>query len=320
MNTSSSKKISAAVTPFRWDPSRREQAGRFLSGPAAPAYTGFVPDLRRCCARVLSAAHDCDLVLLGRSPESLFDYLGGALRDTRWSSRLTMLNLSLLGWSTAEIRKRYPHAIEAIRAYLDDAGLSPSAVGSRARPVAFVDLVASGGTFGRMAELLLDWAREIGYDGRAVVRRLRFVAITRAVEPSPKADRWIDRSTWVHRFRPSAISGVAVPYHLWTYMGDYQPKVARTYPPDRWGDEAATTPPRADEHLRALRFATRLYATATEREERLALASELAAQPAMRADRFRSLVTELRIPSADRRPTERRVRARTSIQARGGRG
>jgi hypothetical protein len=269
---------------------------------------------------VLATAGDSDLVFIGRSPESLFEYLGGAFGAAQWSSRLSMLNLSLFGWSLGGIRRLYPGAIEAVRAQLREAGLSPASVASRPHPVAFVDLVYRGGTFGQLTELLLDWAREIGYDERAVVRRLRFVAITSAVDPSPNAERWNQRCAWVRRFRPSAIASVSIPNGLWDYLGNRQEKVTRSHPPERWGDRAAQAPPRDEAHLKALRLAVKLRELAEGRDERLAFASELAGQPAMRFGWFRSLVTELRIPAAKRRPTRARAYARTSVQASGRRG
>src|SRR3954452_19311282 len=67
------------VVPFRWDVTRRERLGRLIDGPAADSYAEFVPDLRACCARVVQAAArmagragQADLLLVGRSPESLF--------------------------------------------------------------------------------------------------------------------------------------------------------------------------------------------------------------------------------------------------------
>jgi hypothetical protein len=310
----------STVTPFRWNTSKHEQMGRFLDGPEAEAYPDFIRDLRRCCARVLSTAGDSHLVFVGRSPESLFEYLGGGLRATPWSPRLSVLNLSLFGWSLREIRRLYPGAIEAVRAQLQETGLSPSSVASRSHQVAFVDLVNRGGTFGQLTELLLDWTREIGYDERAVVRRLRFVAITSAVDPSPNAERWNQRCAWVSRFRPSAIASVSIPAGLWDYLGNWQAKVARSHPPECWGDAGAGAPPRDEAHLKALRLAVKLRQLAEGRDERLAFASELANQPAMRFGWFRSLVTELRVPSANRRPTRARAYARTSVQASGRRG
>lgn len=317
MNSNSPIQRPTAPIPFRWDPSRREQLGRILEGPAAESYPEFVADLRRCCARVVAAAGDSDLVFVGRSPESLFDYLTGALRVTSHASRLTLVNLSLRLSPPRQVRRDYPGAIDAVRAHLDALGLSPRAVASRPRPLAFVDLIYTGATLGGLVDLLLDWAGDAGVDEKAVLRRLRFVGITWTKKPSPNAERWKTQCAWVRRFRPSAVSSVSVPYHLWTYLGDYQPTVARTNPPSRWADDAVSRPPRAEHHLAAVRFAARIAALAGEREERLALASELASQRAMRFDWFRSLVTELRIARASRRPTRRRVRARTGLQARG---
>lgn len=74
--------MNAPEAPFRWDPSRRAQLGTLLRGEPAEQYPEFLDDLRECCARVLALADDGRLVFVERSPESIHDYLGGALADT----------------------------------------------------------------------------------------------------------------------------------------------------------------------------------------------------------------------------------------------
>ena len=88
------------LVPFRWDVTRRERLGALADGPAAESYDGFVDHLRDCCARVTEAAAqlagpagEADAFFVGRSPESLFDYLRGICWGTPWFDRLRMLRL-----------------------------------------------------------------------------------------------------------------------------------------------------------------------------------------------------------------------------------
>src|SRR4051812_44737693 len=95
------------VIPFRWDVSCPEQLGTLLRAPAAEpapaggAYPQFVSDLRDCCAGVLAAACDArdaaepDLLFVGRSPESLHDYLRGVCFETSRRERFHMLAFSM---------------------------------------------------------------------------------------------------------------------------------------------------------------------------------------------------------------------------------
>ncbi len=275
--------------PFRWNLARREQLGHLAQGEEAPSYPELVDDLRECCARVLALSGDCDLVFVGRSPESVFDHLGGLLLDTSWAPRLTLVNVSLRGASDFP-----PEALRALREQLAEAHLSPEAVATRERGVAFVDLVATGGTFGRLAAVLLDWARDVGVDESAVRRRVRFTGITWRTHTSPNTIRWHQRAEWTRQFPPSAIKNASIDGRLWGYLGNLQQKVSPSNTPWRWATDELLSPPRASEHVKALRLALRLFDTGREDALRERFAERLAQERAMREPWFRSLVLELR--------------------------
>ncbi|HEX2202443.1 MAG TPA: hypothetical protein VHG91_04055, partial [Longimicrobium sp.] len=164
--------------PFRWDLARRQRLGSLLDGPPAWDYPAFFDELRECCARVAAAAADGDMVFLGRSPESLFDYLSGALADTAWRDRLVLLNLSMLHDTAEAVARSNPAGLRAVHAQLEAAGLSPAEIAAGERPRVFVDLVYAGRTFGRFLGLLEHWALADGVDVAAVHRRIRFLGIT----------------------------------------------------------------------------------------------------------------------------------------------
>src|SRR5687767_14806566 len=171
------------VVPFRWDVRRREQLGRLLSAtlPDSGGYwgrpwplSGLLNPLRACCARVLTGAGDARLVFVGRSPESLYDYLTGALANTPWADRCDLLSVSL----PRDVHAVSAHALRALREQHRAFGLHPAAIASAPRPVAFADLVWQGRTFGQLSAFFSRWARDEGVDVHAVRRRLRWVGVT----------------------------------------------------------------------------------------------------------------------------------------------
>lgn len=277
--------------PFRWNLTKREQLGGLVDGIESASYRELIDDLRECCGRIVALSADCDMVFIGRSPESIFDYFSGLLLDTSWATRLTLVNLSL----RHDTRGGFPPgALRALREHLGEVHLTPEAIASRQRDVALVDLVATGKTFGELATLLFDWARETGIDGNSVRRRLRFVGITWRRPTSPKTWRWQQHAEWTRQFRPSAIKNVSIEGRLWDYLGNRQQKVATSNPPWRWTDESMLAPPREEEQLKALRLALRLFDIGQTNDHRQLFAACLAKQRAMREPSFRALIIELR--------------------------
>lgn len=292
----------ASAGPFRWDLSRPEQLGTLLRGDPAADYPEFLDDLRACCARVVAHGGEGRLVCVGRSPESIHDYLAGVLADTARGDRCTLLNLSVSRWTVRAIARSSREGLAALRAQLRRMGLSPAEIAAAPYPLALVDLVCTGATLGLLQELLLGWGEEEGVDPAAVRRRLRFVGIVERQAGRPGHWRWARSAEWGAEYRPSALRTVAVPWRLWDYLGNRQGKVSRWNPPLCWGREEMARPPREVEHVAALRLAARVHAHGRGREERERFAAALAAQPEMREKWLRALVGELRgRVAADRR-------------------
>ena len=130
--------------PFRWNVTRREQLGRLALGEETESYPALLDDLRTCCARVVATSEDCDLVFVGRSPESLFDYMSGAFFDTSWRDRLSLLNVSMMDVDRPELRIGAGPNVRVIREHFAALHLTPREIATRERGIAFVDLVASG--------------------------------------------------------------------------------------------------------------------------------------------------------------------------------
>lgn len=294
-----SSKLAEMDVPFRWDVARREQLGRLPAGVEAESYPEFLEDLRICSARIVALSDESDLVFIGRSPESIFDYLSGALSETTWSERLAILNLSVRNIGAAELRIGSGADVHVLRRHLSALHLTPREIASRPRTIALVDLVSSGGTFENVATALTEWARDERFDLNAVRRRLRFIGITWRTKTSPNTRRWHQDAPWLAAFRPSAVKNISIPGRMWGYLGNNQKKVSRTQPQRRWQDtEWRTSPPREAENLESLRLALRIFETARARPEKREFARELARQPALSKPWLRSLLAELKKTAA----------------------
>ncbi len=283
------------MIPFRWNITKREQLGQLVSyGQVAESYPEFIGDLEICCSRILAFCDNSDLVFIGRSPESIFDYLSGILEKTSWYKRCSLLNLSLRFNSVEEIDRELSGAITAVREQLTELSMSPSQIIHRSRPVAFIDLVASGSTFGVLIDLLLHWARETKLDETALKRKLRFVGITERTKNSPNTWRWQQNVKWAKQFQSSCIKNVSIPWRLWGYLGNSQQKVAQSNPPWRWTDESMAQPPKKASNLAALRLAYSIYLRGCEKDSKLSLAKHLITEPAIKEAWFRQLVQQLK--------------------------
>lgn len=280
--------------PFRWDLQHRNQLGSLVEGERAPSYPLFHDQLLVCCSRVIAFGGDADLVFVGRSPESIFDHLSGLLFDSSWLERLTLLHFSMRFEDETLIRERNPGALVSLREYLHHLKLDPHSIARRERPVAFVDLVYSGETFGNLTGILHDWSNESGEDWKAVRRRLRIVGITERTKNSPNTWRWQQHAAWVSLLEHRAVKNVSVPHDLWQYMGNHQEKVSRSYTPLDWGDPDLALPSHLGVRLRGLRLAYELFESGRSKERREEFAALLARERAMEHDWLRRLVVELR--------------------------
>ncbi|MBE0594706.1 MAG: hypothetical protein IH616_20140, partial [Gemmatimonadales bacterium] len=232
---------------------------------------------------------DADLIFVGRSPESLFDYLSGILAGTPWEDRLTLMNVSLKVVSSSRTPPPVAGGTAAVRELLASAGLAPLTVSRRTRPAALIDFVYRGETFGRLLRLLSDWARELGMSPELYHRRLRFVGITERTKNSPNTWRWYQQVSWARRLPPRVLKSVSVPRRFWDYLADDQAKISPSYPPWRWSEPDISQPPRDAQSIAALGVALALYSTGRSQMERRAFARTMATLPAMRSKWFRSL-------------------------------
>ena len=193
-----------------------------------------------------------------------------------------------------------PETHIALREQLAAHGLTPRDIARGAHPVALVDLIYGGETFGKLTECLITWATDSGLDWRAVRRRIRIVGITERQRKGLRIWRWRTLD-WASAYRPSALEGVSVPYWFWTHLGDSDKKVSRPNPPKRWRDPEMVRPPRGADFNEALRIAVALHELGRSRSELDALAAAISMQPAVRHAWCRTLAAELRAASRPNR-------------------
>jgi hypothetical protein len=184
----------------------------------------------------------------------------------------------------------------AFRANLDAVGLAPNQVERRPRPLALVDVVDSGDTLGHVVGFVRHWAEDGASRWRAVAPRLRIVGLTWREHTSPKTWRWQQQqhAEWVRSLPPGAVKNVPIPGRLYGFFSSDAPKIAASFPPERWGDPSEAEPLRDEEARNGLALAVRLFDLGASRAGRDALAAQLVRQPSMREPWLRSLVLELR--------------------------
>ncbi|WP_432852286.1 hypothetical protein ACQPXB_14800 [Amycolatopsis sp. CA-161197] len=279
--------------PHRWDLVRPDQLGSLPTG--APVLW-FLDELTACAAKVLARSEDGDLFFVGRSADSVYDLLSGALTDR---SRLRLLPLSL--GMVGDTDPLAGAEAAQLRANLTDAGLSPAALAGGGAPVVFTDLVHSGSTFRTLVHLLRTWAADEDVAWVEVRRRMRFLSITWRYDTSPKTWRWHQHADWTAELPASAVRNVSLDGDVWAYFGNTQPKLTRSFSREKWGAEDARAPRHDDKTREALAEALAVVAAGRTPEVRDRLVHGIVKEPAIARPWLRALVTELKLP-APRRP------------------
>ncbi|WP_245724784.1 hypothetical protein [Micromonospora citrea] len=290
-----------ASLPFRWDLATPDQLGSMLAGTAEPNLW-FVDDLVECAGRTLARSGNGDLLFVGRSLDSMFDLLSGALAGVSTEQRLARLPFSFARRpiEAGGQRWRLPALTAgqraAARRVLTELGVTPQALARRNRPVVFVDVVWEGSTFTELFNLLDEWVIEAREPWDVVRRKLRFVGVTRRLKTSPKTWRWQQHAGWARRLPARAVVNVSLDRTVWSYLGDHQTKLTRSFRPDRWHlpDDG---PNREDETRQALAEAVALVGYGRSPLGRRGLAKAIAGEPALAEPWLRSLARQLNGPA-----------------------
>jgi hypothetical protein len=282
--------------PFRWDLITPDRFGTLLDGAQRPNLW-FVDDLVACAGTVLARSGNGDLFFVGRSLDSMFDLLGGALHCTAWRGRLYRLPLSFAipgqrvagRWRPGRISQA---ELQRARGILEDLGLSPYALARRRLPATFVDVVHGGSTFTRLFDLLRSWIESEREPWQVIRRKLRFIGVTSRTKTSPNTFRWQQHADWTASLPARSVLNVSLDRLVWSYLGDRQVKLTRTFRPQDWLADQGE-PRRGEDIGAALTEARALVEYGRSRDGRRALAAAMVREPAMAAPWLRALLVQL---------------------------
>jgi hypothetical protein len=274
-----------AGPPFRWDLVTPDQLGS-LAAAREPVRFPYPQDLIVAAGKVVARSGGGDLFFVGRSPDSLFDLLGGALEGTGHARRLHRLAFS-------GRRPMSPAEVRAAREILGAHGVAPQALARSHRPVAMIDLVSEGGTFTNLYGVLRDWIEAEREPWNVIRRKLRFVGLTERRASSPNAYRWQQDLEWPATLPARSVGSVSIEPELWRYLGDQQIKLTRSFGPERWTAEEPDGPQHDERTRAALGEAIGLVCLGREKSCRSLLVRTMAAEPAYAESWLRTLVREL---------------------------
>jgi hypothetical protein len=282
--------------PFRWDLVTPDRLGSMVAEPVDldPVFLDALVD---CSAKLLARTAGGDLVFVGRSLDSIFDLLGGALDGCDPAPRTARLPFSFArGWkvSGTRFRKRPLSGGERDQARVVLAGLdlTPHLLARRHRPVSFVDIVSTGGTFGDLFAVLRDWIEDEHEQWDVIRTKLRFIGVTRRTHTSPNTFRWQQHAAWTPQLPGRSVVNVSLSAPAWHYLADYQVKLTRSFRPEQWLGEA-DGPGRSERTRLALAEAVALVSYGRSAAGRRALIRAIDGEPALTEPWLRSLVQQL---------------------------
>lgn len=287
----------ASAQPFRWDLITPDQLGNLLRDTAEPDLW-FAPPLAECTGRVLARSGGGDLFFVGRSLDSMFDLLGGALAEISQRPTLARLPFSFAGRSVQTDRAwNQPlseRELAQARTILTSLELTPQHLARRRRPATLVDVVYEGFTFTHLFSLLRDWVDEEREPWNVIRRRLRFVGVTIREQTSPNTFRWQQAADWTRQLPASSVLNVSLDERVWFYLGNGQVKL--TIAPDRWLADAQG-PRRSARTKQALAEAVGLVRFGRSREGRALIAQAIAKEPTLSQPWLRLLHRQLSVSS-----------------------
>ncbi|GLY50946.1 hypothetical protein [Lentzea sp. NBRC 102530] len=270
--------------PLRWDLVTPDQLGTMLDDVETPE-VWYLDALAECAGKVLARSGNGDLVFVGRSLDSMYDLLGGAVQD---ADRV----LRRFPVSFERGRGVAPDEVRRVREMAAEIGITPRSLARRERPVTFVDVVWAGGTFERLFTLLEDWIDEERETWPAIRRKLRFVGVTSRTGTSPNARRWHQDADWVRKLPASSVLNVSLEPLVWDYLGNSQTKLTWPYQLRRWREYLREA--KRDERTRtALAEAVHLVALGRTREVQRKIARAMDGEPALSEPWLRALRSHL---------------------------
>jgi hypothetical protein len=278
--------------PFRWDLVRPDRLGTLLDGVREPDLW-FLGELVDCAAKVLARCADGELYFVGRSVDSVYDLLSGALTGTPWQKRLHQLPLSLNGvggWfgelADAETTQ--------LRTNLTASGLAASKLAQGRNPVVFVDIVSTGATFENLYRLLRGWAEDERAAWDVIRRKLRFLGITRRTHTSPNTWRWQQHADWTADLSARAIRNISLDTGVFSYLADRQVKLTPSFARWHWSDIQVRSPDHTTATRQALAEAVAVVEAGRGQATRNRLVQHIVDEPTVNEPWLRALVHQLR--------------------------
>jgi hypothetical protein len=171
-------------------------------------------------------------------------------------------------------------------------GITPHLLARGDRPITFTDVVHGGSTFTELFELLRDWVDRERGQWDVIRQKVRFVGVTIRRKTSPQTFRWQQHAPWTRELPAKAVVNVSLDYHVWSYFGDQQIKLTRSYRPDRWLAES-DGPSRHESTRRALAEAVAIVTYGRSAACRRELARAMSGEPTQAQPWLRSLIGEL---------------------------
>lgn len=280
--------------PFRWKIESPDELGSLINPDFKPE-EWLLLSVRYCAARILTLSQNSRLIFVGRSLDSVHDYLSGILENTSWNNRLSRLNISLYGQSIEHIQEAYPKSFKSLKKYFENLGVDPIAVKSYKIPASFVDVVCEGGTYEQIFKLLNNWSNELQNDSLVMNKKVRFIGITLRKKTSPNTWRWQQQAEWTKFLKSSNIKNVSMDYGFWTYVANYQPKINKAFTPKMWEMDEVKSPIHSEETIKALNEAHFLYNSGKSKSEKLLFVRELLTKQSMKKDWLRALAHEIKV-------------------------
>lgn len=279
--------------PYRWDLVTPAKLGTLLDGVPAPDLW-FVPELATCAGKVLARSAHGDLAFVGRSLDSMFDLLSGAMSGFDDAPALRRLPLSFAReWKGGPRRRRFhPREESAARTVLEGVGITPYLLSRRSRPVCFVDVAYSGSTFTDVFDLIRRWVDDDRAQWDVIRQKIRFIGVTWREKTSPNTFRWAQHNPWTAELPSAAVVSVSMNGRVWGYLGNDQAKLTRTHAPKHWLTDAEG-PGRNEATRAALAEAVAVVAQGRATPIRRLIAQAMRDEPALSEPWLRMLQSHL---------------------------
>lgn len=279
--------------PFRWKIESPDELGSLID-PNFELNDWLLSSVRYCAAKILTFSQNSRLIFVGRSLDSVHDYLSAILEDTSWNYRLERLNISLYGHSIDDIENNYPKSFNSLKNYFEELNIDPVSIKSCKIPTSFVDVVLEGGTYKQIFKLLNDWSVKIENDSVAMNKKIRFIGITQRKKTSPNTWRWQQQTEWTKNLKSSNIKNVSMDYGFWTQVANCQPKMTKSFTPKMWETDEVKSPIHSEEVIRALNEAYSLYSSGKSKSEKAFFIKELLNKQSMKLNWLRNLALEIK--------------------------